>query len=163
VLAAALAIASLGGWSLGVTRHGNGPRGDSARVITVVDGDTLDVDWGGRRERLRLLGVDTPETVDISRPIGCYGPEASAFTHRRLQGRAVGLSFDRQRRDRYGRLLAYVEVDGRRFNDELLTGGYARLLVIPPNGLHGRAMLDEELAARAAKRGLWGACAADGK
>jgi len=159
VLVAVLAAASLGGWRLGVARSGNGLRSDSARVIAVVDGDTLDVDWGGRRERLRLLGVDTPETVDLHRPVGCYGPEASAFTHRRLQGQTVRLRFDRQRRDRYGRLLAYVEVDGRRFNDELLTGGYARLLVIPPNGLHGRAMLDEELEARAAKRGLWGACA----
>ena len=104
------------------------------------------------------IGVDTPETVDPRRPVGCYGEEASAFTHRRLAGRTVHLTFDRQRRDRYGRLLAYVEVDGRRFNDELLTGGYARLLVIPPNGLHGRGMLDEELAARSAGRGLWGAC-----
>ena len=68
------------------------------------------------------------------------------------------LRFDRQRRDRFGRLLAYVEVDSRRFNDELLAGGYAKLLVIPPNGRHGRAMLDRELAARSAGRGLWGAC-----
>ena len=51
-----------------------------------------------------------------------------------------------------------MEIDGHRFNDELLTGGFARLLVIPPNGLHGRAMLDEELVARTAGRGLWGAC-----
>ena len=68
------------------------------------------------------------------------------------------LSLDREHRDRYGRLLAYVEVDGARFNDELLRAGYARLLVIPPNGAHGRQMLAEELAARAAGRGLWGAC-----
>jgi micrococcal nuclease len=129
-------------------------------VVAVVDGDTVDVDWAGQRERVRLLGVDAPETVDPNRPVGCYGPEASAFTHRRLLGRTVGLRFDRQRRDHYGRLLAYVELDGRRFNDELLTGGYARLLVIPPNGRHARAMLDEELAARAAGRGLWGACSA---
>ena len=81
-----------------------------------------------------------------------------ATCHRSLAGRAVRLTFDRERRDRYGRLLAFVDVGGRRFNDELLTGGYARLLVIPPNGLHGRAMLDEELAARSAGRGLWGAC-----
>src|SRR5204862_6077010 len=121
--------------------------GDSltVRVVAVVDGDTLDVTSGGRRERVRLLGVDTPETVDPHRPVGCYGPEASAFTHQRLGGRAVRLRFDRQRRDRFGRLLAYVEVDGRRFNDELLAGGYARLLVIPPNGRHGRATLDEAL------------------
>ena len=163
LLVTALAATSLGGWRLGQAWSGNEPRAGSARVVHVVDGDTLDVDWVGRRERVRLLGVDTPETVDPDRPIGCYGPEASAFTARRLQGRTVRLRFDRQPRDRYGRLLAYVEVDGRRFNDELLTGGYARLLVIPPNGRHGRAMLDEELAARAAERGLWGACSRSGE
>jgi micrococcal nuclease len=128
------------------------------QVSAVIDGDTLEVSWRGRRERVRLLGVDTPETVDPHRPVGCFGPEAAAFTRRRLQGRTVRLRFDRQRRDRYGRLLAYVEVDGHRFNDELLTGGYARLLVIPPNGRYGRVMLDEELAARSAERGLWGVC-----
>jgi micrococcal nuclease len=157
VLVAALAATSLGGWRLGAARA-PGSGGGPARVTAVVDGDTLEVAWAGRRERVRLLGVDTPETVDPHRPVGCYGPEAAAFTHRRLEGRTVRLSFDRQHRDRYGRLLAYVELDGRRFNDELLTGGYARVLVIPPNGRHGRAMLDEELAARAAGRGLWGAC-----
>ena len=58
----------------------------------------------------------------------------------------------------YGRLLVYVSLDGARFNDELLRLGYARLLVIPPNGAHARSMLAEELDARAARRGLWGAC-----
>jgi micrococcal nuclease len=155
---AVLAAASFAGWHLGAARHPRGRGPGTAEVMSVVDGDTLDVRWNGRTEPVRLLGVDTPETVDPQRPVGCYGPEASAFTHRRLQGRTVHLRFDRERRDRYGRLLAYVEVDGRRFNDELLTGGYARLLVIPPNGRHARAMLDEELAARSAARGLWGAC-----
>jgi len=161
VLVAALAAASLGGWRLGATRSGGGAPG-SARVVAVVDGDTVDVTWAGHRERVRLLGVDTPETVDPHRPIGCFGPDASAYTRRRLLGRPVRLSFDRQRRDRYGRLLAYVDLDGHRFNDELLTEGYARLLVIPPNGAYARAMLGEELAARSARRGLWGACAAAG-
>lgn len=159
---AVLAAASLGGWRLGATRAGTGA-GGTARVVAVVDGDTVDVAWAGRRERVRLLGVDTPETVDPHRPVGCYGPEAAAYTRRRLEGQPVRLSFDRQRRDRYGRLLAYVDLGGHRFNDELLTGGYARLLVIPPNGLHGRAMLAEELAARSAGRGLWGACAETGE
>jgi micrococcal nuclease len=156
LLAALMAVASLAGWRLGTDRGG----GDSptVRVVAVIDGDTIDVTWAGRRQRVRLLGVDTPETVDPNRPVGCYGPEAAAFTHRRLEGRTVRLQFDRERRDRYGRLLAYVDVDGRRFNDELLAGGYARLLVIPPNGRHGRVMLDEELGARSAGRGLWGAC-----
>jgi len=154
-------IAALGGrMSVGATDHAAvaPPSRAQARVVAVVDGDTLDVTRGGQRERVRLLGVDTPETVDPHRPVGCYGPEASAFTHRQLQGRDVRLRFDRQRRDRYGRLLAYVEVDGHRFNDDLLAGGYARLLVIPPNGRHARTMLDEELEARSARRGLWGAC-----
>jgi micrococcal nuclease len=158
VFVAVLAAASLAGWRLGTARSGSEPGGGRARVLAVIDGDTIDVAWPGRSERVRLLGVDAPETVDERRPVGCFGPEASAFTNRRLSGRPVRLTFDRQHRDRFGRLLAYVEIDGRRFNDELLAGGYARLLVIPPNGRHARAMLDAELAARAAGRGLWAAC-----
>ena len=153
---AVVAAASLGGWRLGAARHD--AAGRAAVVTGVVDGDTLDVTWAGRRERVRLLGVDTPETVHPDRPLECFGPEATAFTRRRLLGRRVTLSFDRVRRDAYGRLLAYVDLDGRPFNDELLDRGFARLLVIPPNGAHARAMLDLELAARAAGRGLWGAC-----
>jgi micrococcal nuclease len=153
---AVLAAASIGGWRLGVARHD--AAGRAGVVTSVVDGDTVEVARPGGPDRVRLLGVDTPETVHPDRPVECFGPEASSFTRHRLLGRRVTLSFDRVRRDPYGRLLAYVEVDGRRFNDELLARGYARLLVIPPNGAHGRAMLDLELAARAAGRGLWGAC-----
>lgn len=152
----AVLAAALAGWRLGTARSGGGS--PTVRVVAVVDGDTVDVAWAGRRERVRLLGVDTPETVDPDRPVGCYGPEAAAFTQERLQGRTVRLRFDRERRDRFGRLLAYVDVGGRRFNDDLLAGGYARLLVIPPNGRHARVMLDRELEARSAGRGLWGAC-----
>ena len=159
VLVVVMAAISLAGWRLGTARL---PAGDAAGtpalVTAAIDGDTVDVDVAGRTERVRLLGVDTPETVDPDKPIGCYGPEAAAFTASRLSGRTVRLRFDRQRRDRYGRLLAYVDVEGRRFNEELLAGGYATLLVIPPNGRHGRAMLDLELAARSAGRGLWSAC-----
>ena len=68
------------------------------------------------------------------------------------------LERDVETRDKYGRLLAYVYVDGARYDDELLRLGYARLLVIPPNGSHARALLRAELDARAAHRGLWGAC-----
>ena len=157
-LVVVLAAASLAGWRLGTAR--SGADSPTVRVVAVVDGDTVDVAWAGQRERVRLLGVDTPETVAPDRPVGCYGPEAAAFTQQRLQGRTVRLQFDRERRDRFGRLLAYVDVEGRRFNDDLLAGGYARLLVIPPNGRHARAMLDRELEARSAGRGLWGACSA---
>lgn len=152
---AILAAASLGGWWLGVARQsGVGP----VPVVGVIDGDTVEVAVAGRRETVRLLGVDAPETVHPDLPVECFGPEAAAFTRSQLLGRTVRLRFDRVRRDRYGRLLAYVEVEGRRFNDALLAGGYATLLVIPPNGSEGRALLDRELEARRSGRGLWQAC-----
>src|SRR5215471_9697585 len=99
--------------------------------------------------------MDTPETHHPTKGVECYGPEAAAFTDRELTGRRVTLELDVGERGRYGRLLAYVVVGGRRFNDVLLARGYARLLVIPPNGVHGRTMLTEELAARRDHRGLW--------
>ena len=158
-IVAVSAAASLGGWRLGVARQ---PAAEAV-VTAVVDGDTIEVARDGHADMLRLLGVDTPETVHPERPVECFGPEATAFTRRALLGRRVRLTFDRVTRDRYGRLLAYVEVDGRRFNDSLLAGGYARLLVIPPNGNHARAMLARELDARAAGRGLWAACEEPGR
>jgi micrococcal nuclease len=130
-----------------------------ATVIHDVDGDTVLARLrSGRVEKVRLLGVDTPEVVDPRKPVQCFGHEASAFTASTLVGRRVTLELDAEPRDKYGRLLAYVIVGGRRFNDELLAGGYARLLVIPPNGSHARAMLLAELDARRERRGLWGAC-----
>jgi micrococcal nuclease len=91
--------------------------------------------------------------------VQCYGPEASAHTKARLApGARVTLETDAEARDKYGRLLAYVYVAGVRYDDELLRLGYARLLIIPPNGVHARAMLRAALDARAAHRGLWGAC-----
>ena len=104
------------------------------------------------------MGVDTPETHHPTKPVQCFGPEAAAYTARRLTGRVVELEDDVETHDIYGRRLAYVSVDGHRFNDELLELGYARLLVIPPNGRHARTMLAEELAAKRAGRGLWGQC-----
>ncbi|MCZ7525132.1 MAG: thermonuclease family protein [Acidimicrobiia bacterium] len=129
----------------------------SATVLRAVDGDTVEVLLGdGRADVVRLLGVDAPETHHPARPVECYGPEAAAYLQARLAGRAVQLEGDRELRDRYGRRLAHVILDGRRVNDELLRLGYARLLVIPPNRAHGRALLEAELAARRDRAGLWG-------
>lgn len=160
-MAAAVATAaSAGGWWLGSARP---PEVEMARVVAVVDGDTIDVArHGSHVERVRLLGVDTPEIEHPEAPPGsrgfdeCFGREAAAFTREELAGREVVLRFDVERRDRYGRLLAFVERGGVRFNDRLLQEGYARLLVIPPNGRHARAMLEAELDARRSARGLWG-------
>jgi micrococcal nuclease len=88
----------------------------------------------------------------------CFGPEAAAYTHARLLGRSVRLEDDVETHDIYGRRLAYVIVDGERFDDELLHLGYARLLLIPPNEMHARAMLEAEREARRERRGLWGVC-----
>lgn len=154
-VAAVLAGSAAAGWWMG----GRTAPALHATVTEVVDGDTVVVALpDGRTETVRLLGVDTPETVHPDEPVECYGPEASAFTHARLDGRAVRLEKDREVRDRYGRLLAYVYVDGVRVNDQLLALGYARLLVIPPNQAHARALLAAELDARSAGRGLWGEC-----
>ena len=88
----------------------------------------------------------------------CYGPEAAAYTASRLFGQVVRLEDDVERRDVYGRRLAYVYLDGHNYERELLREGYARLLVIEPNHAHARDMLDDELDARAHRVGLWGAC-----
>jgi micrococcal nuclease len=128
-------------------------------VVQTIDGDTVVVQFAnGAHDTVRLLGVDTPETHHPTKPVQCYGQEASDYTRARLLGQPVTLERDAETRDIYGRLLMYVSLDGARFNDELLRLGYARLLVIPPNGAHARAMLAQELDARTARRGLWGAC-----
>ena len=101
---------------------------------------------------------DTPETHHPTKGVQCFGPAAARFTRQRLEGEQVRLEGDVEERDIYGRRLAYVYVGDERFNDVLLRKGYARLLVIAPNRAHGRTMLDAELAARHADRGLWRAC-----
>src|SRR2546429_3933128 len=107
----------------------------------------------GSLARWDLLRLDTPETHHPRKPVECFGPEAASFTEAQLQSRPVRLEADVEARDRYGRRLAYVIVDGDRFNDQLLRLGYARLLVIEPNHAHARAMLEEELDAKRAGRG----------
>jgi micrococcal nuclease len=160
VVATVLAATSALGWWFGEQRRA---ADTPYRVVQVLDGDTVVVRrTGGTDETIRILGVDTPETHHPTKPVQCYGPEAAVYTTRRLFGRVVRLEDDVERHDIYGRRLAYVYLDGRNFDRELLQRGYARLLVIEPNHAHARDMLDDELAARAAGRGLWGACEADG-
>jgi micrococcal nuclease len=161
---ATLAVALLGSAGWGWRSGGRGPARFDATVVHVSDGDTITVEFGTgglgeRTEKVRILGADTPEVVDPRKPVQCYGPEASAYTKARLApGTRVTLETDAEVRDKYGRLLAYVYVGDARYDDELLRLGFARLLIIPPNGVHARAMLGAELEARAARRGLWGVC-----
>jgi micrococcal nuclease len=132
----------------------------TARVLRVVDGDTILVSRDGAKERVRLIGVDTPETVKPRTPVQCFGKKASAFTHRLLDGRRVRLVQDVEERDRYGRLLAYVyrADDGLFVNAELARGGYAVPLTIPPNVRFAERFRTLAAEARRAGRGLWSAC-----
>jgi micrococcal nuclease len=130
---------------------------DAAQVRRVVDGDTILLTSG---ERVRLIGVDTPESVKPGTPVQCFAKRASAFTHTVLDGARVQLVFGAERRDRYGRLLAYVyrARDGLFVNAELVRRGYARTLEIAPNTGHARQFAALASDARRAGKGLWGAC-----
>lgn len=129
----------------------------AATVVRVVDGDTVVVSIKGRRETVRLIGVDTPETVHPTVGVEPFGPEASAFTKSLLPpGTEARLEFDVQERDRYGRLLAYVYLpDGRMVNAEILRAGMGQLLTVTPNVKHVDLFVRLQREAREAGRGLW--------
>jgi micrococcal nuclease len=127
-------------------------------VTRVVDGDTVEVQLGGREEDVRYIGVDTPETVKPDTPVQCFGPQASRFNHALVEHRRVRLVFGAERRDVYGRLLAYVYLEGRFVNAELVRRGLARTLTIAPNDRFAGRLKRLEMAAARAGRGLWGAC-----
>jgi micrococcal nuclease len=134
----------------------------NATVERVVDGDTIVVDVdGGGEERIRLIGVDTPESVKPDSPVECFGAEASTFTASLLpEGTRVRLERDVEARDDYGRLLAYVyrAEDAMFVNLELVEQGYAQPLTIPPNVAHAEQFVAASRRAEAADRGLWSAC-----
>jgi micrococcal nuclease len=128
----------------------------SAVVTQVVDGDTVKVSLEGKPYTVRLIGVDTPETVAPGRPVEQFGKEASSFTRTSLQGKEVRLAFDWDLYDRYGRLLAYIYLpEGTCFNAELIRLGYAHAYTRYPFQFL-KEFRDLEAEARTAKRGLWG-------
>ena len=124
----------------------------------MVDGDTILVETGGQTEYVRHIGVDTPETVKPDSPVECFGPQASDYNHQLVEGEQVRLDFDRERRDVYGRLLAYVYLGRELVNADLVRLGYARTLTIAPNTEHAGLFARLERLAGDAGRGLWGKC-----
>jgi micrococcal nuclease len=123
-------------------------------VVEVVDGDTVVLEGG---ERVRYLLVDTPESTGGRRE--CFGAEASELNRSLVAGRLVGLEYGEACTDRYGRLLAYVTVDGREVNALLAEQGYGCVLYVPPAGESRRVQYESlEASARRSRRGLWGAC-----
>ena len=128
----------------------------AAKVQRVSDGDTFVAVVAGRRERIRVIGVDTPESVDPNRPDEPYGKEASDFAKHYLDGATVRLAGDAEPRDRYGRMLAYVWLrDGTFWNALLVAEGYAQQLTIPPNVTYAPLFRRLVAEARGHDRGLW--------
>ena len=128
-------------------------------VAAVVDGDTIVVDFGSHDETVRLLGLDTPESVDPNRPEQCFGAEATTRLRELLPvGSRVRLEVDLEARDRYGRLLAYVFADERMVNETLLAEGYGALSIYEPNSTYRPRLTAAERRARTRLAGLWSAC-----
>lgn len=131
----------------------------AGRIVTtvtrVVDGDTIVVEINGNAEKVRLIGVDTPETVHPALGEEPYGKEASNFTKQQLTGKTVELEMDVQERDQYDRLLAYVWIDEQMFNEVLLSGGYAQVATFPPNVKYVDRFTAAQKAARESNLGLW--------
>ncbi|MGH2954979.1 MAG: thermonuclease family protein [Solirubrobacterales bacterium] len=138
---------------------GGSPRGGVVvPVVDVVDGDTIEVLLDGEEEDVRYIGVDTPESVAPGEPVECFAKRASEFNAELVAGERVRLVFDAERRDVYGRLLAYVYVGERFVNAALVRRGYARTLTIEPNDAFAGLFDRLEQAAGNAGHGLWGAC-----
>ncbi len=174
--AVALALLSIAATTSACT--GDDTPADGLAVVThVVDGDTIDVEIGGRTERVRLIGIDTPETKKPDTPVECWGPEASAFTSSLLpDGTEVRIERDIVGRDDYGRLLGYVhlvdaagsgktgstatgsEATGTFVNLAIIENGFARPLTIEPNSTFARQFADAAGRASRADLGMWGAC-----
>jgi micrococcal nuclease len=131
------------------------PTGLEGLVLRVVDGDTIAVRFGERVEKVRYIGVNTPEVHHRRTGEQPGGRQAHAINRRLVEGKRVRLELDVQSRDRYGRLLAYVWVGDTMVNAELLRLGYAQVMTVPPNVRHQARFLNLQRAAREARRGLW--------
>lgn len=125
-------------------------------VVRIVDGDTVIVNINGKDEKLRMIGVDTPESVhnDLEKNVP-YGKVSFDYTKDMLEGREVWLEMDVEERDRYGRLLAYVYLDGEMFNRMLLEEGHATIITVPPNVKYAEEFEAIQEEARREGRGLW--------
>jgi len=134
---------------------------DLVKIVKVIDGDTVDIALAGRTERVRLIGVNTPETKHPTKPIECFGPEASAYLTKLLpKGAAVRIERDVEARDRYGRMLLYLYLGSNDLfiNLDLVARGYGTPMSIEPNTFHRNDFVRAAAQAEAANVGLWKAC-----
>jgi micrococcal nuclease len=141
------------GWlARGMTRSILAPRAPAPVVSRVIEGDTLELATG---EKVRLIGVDIAETKHPRKPVEAFGQEATALTRQLTEGKPVRLEFVVQRRDQYGRILAYVYVGDVMLNAELVRLGYAQVATFAPNVKYQGLFLKLQREAREARRGLW--------
>lgn len=126
-------------------------------VISVTDGDTFKINYNGEEKKVRLIGVDTPESVSPNKEKNNnYGKEASKYTKERLKGKMIFIEFDAQQTDKYGRFLAYVYLeDGTMYNKELLEKGYAQVATYPPNVKYVEEFEKIQKRARENNIGFW--------
>jgi len=128
---------------------------ETFKVTRVVDGDTIEIEGG---EKVRYIGIDTPETVDPRKPVQCFGIEASKKNKELVEGKTVRLEKDITDRDKYSRLLRYVWVDNLFVNLELVKQGFATSYTYPPDVKYQKEFLAAEKEAKEAERDLWEAC-----
>ena len=156
-LAAALVLTAIAAWQVFVEdRQPPGPLepGAVALVERVIDGDTIVISGG---VHVRLLGVDTPETKRPHTPVQPFGPEASEFTRSHVDGRRVRLEFDKERYDKYDRVLAYVYLDDWFLNEELIRAGLGRAITNHPySEAMKRRFRAAEREAKNERLGIWG-------
>lgn len=126
-------------------------------VISVTDGDTFKINYKGKETKVRLIGIDTPESVSSNKEKNNnYGKEASKYTKDRLEGKMISIEFDVQETDKYGRLLAYVYLeDGKMYNKELLEKGYAQVATYPPNVKYVKEFKEIQKQAKENNVGFW--------
>ena len=151
---AAGVLGLVGGADLGIERGSDLTA--QARVSRVIDGDTIVVLIRGTEYRVRYIGIDTPETVHPTRPVEPYGPEASEFNKKLVDGETVFLERDISQTDEYGRLLRYVWLEDELVNAVLVREGYAQVATFPPDVKYQDIFLKLQREAREKKRGLWG-------
>lgn len=156
---AIIAYALLSGYQSEAISTKSAPSETGYKVERVVDGDTFLISFEGEDTYVRLIGVDTPESVhkDSSRNTK-WGKRASTYTTKRLTNQRVYLEFDKEQYDQYGRLLAYVYLDSAKkkmYNKELVKQGYARAAYYKPNGAHKKEFEKLQKKAKKEKRGFW--------
>jgi len=137
---------------------------EKAKVIRIIDGDTIEVSISNRSYKIRLIGINTPESTIRHEP---YGKEASNYTRSKLLGKTVYLEKDVSQADKYNRLLRYVwlsmpnsnsdsEIKNKMFNAILVLNGYAQVMTVPPDVKYSNKFLEYQRIAREKKKGLWG-------